>query len=194
MKHKNKSYDVEISLHFPSFLFQILDIPKKTFPKLYELHTIDFSYNNITEIDRSVFVNLLGLRHLNFTHNHLEQIESSTFGKVPTLLNIDLSYNFLKKVQRGAFGGILHCLFISYFLPTLHIDEDTLILPAIILKIVSFHEVPLKAALGGQANNGQAALMGKMMQGDNFQNYGEKDQCIYMSCVCTQIVDKAIYK
>ena len=125
MKHKNKGYfckcfDVEISLHFPSFPFQILDIPKKTFPKLYELHTIDFSYNNITEIDRSVFVNLLGLRHLNFTHNHLEQIESSTFGKIPTLLNIDLSYNFLKKVQRGAFGGILyilHIVFILYFVP-----------------------------------------------------------------------------
>ena len=117
MKHKNKGYfckcfDVEISLHFPSFPFQILDIPKKTFPKLYELHTIDFSYNNITEIDRSVFVNLLGLRHLNFTHNHLEQIESSTFGKIPTLLNIDLSYNFLKKVQRGAFGGILYTYYI----------------------------------------------------------------------------------
>ena len=151
MKHKNKGYfckcfDVEISLHFPSFPFQILDIPKKTFPKLYELHTIDFSYNNITEIDRSVFVNLLGLRHLNFTHNHLEQIESSTFGKIPTLLNIDLSYNFLKKVQRGAFGGIRNCLFILYFVLTLHID--TLIFPAIILKIVSFHDFPLKADNG----------------------------------------------
>ena len=155
MKHKNKGYfckcfDVEISLHFPSFPFQILDIPKKTFPKLYELHTIDFSYNNITEIDRSVFVNLLGLRHLNFTHNHLEQIESSTFGKIPTLLNIDLSYNFLKKVQRGAFGGIRNCLFILYFVLTF---IDTLIFPAIILKIVSFHDFPLKAA-----------LMGKMME------------------------------
>ena len=151
MKHKNKGYfckcfDVEISLHFPSFHFQILDIPKKTFPKLYELHTIDFSYNNITEIDRSVFVNLLGLRHLNFTHNHLEQIESSTFGKIPTLLNIDLSYNFLKKVQRGAFGGIRNCLFILYFVPTLHID--TLIFPAIIFEIVSINDFPLKADNG----------------------------------------------
>ena len=106
-----------VCLHFPFFLLQILDIPKKTFPKLYELHTIDFSYNNITEIDRSVFVNLLGLRHLNFTHNHLEQIESSTFGKIPTLLNIDLSYNFLKKVQRGAFGG----KFILYFVCNMYV-------------------------------------------------------------------------
>ena len=73
-----------------SFLLQILDIPKKTFPKLYELHMIDFSYNNITEIDRSVFVQLLSLRHLNFTHNHLREIESFTFGKIPTLLGIDL--------------------------------------------------------------------------------------------------------
>ena len=106
-----------LSCLFTFSLLQILDIPKKTFPKLYELHTIDFSYNNITEIDRSVFVNLLGLRHLNFTHNHLEQIESSTFGKIPTLLNIDLSYNFLKKVQRGAFGG----KFILYFVCNMYV-------------------------------------------------------------------------
>ena len=141
---KSLRFSAAVFSYIFSCIFQILDIPKKTFPKLYELHTIDFSYNNITEIDRSVFVNLLGLRHLNFTHNHLEQIESSTFGKVPTLLNIDLSYNFLKKVQRGAFGGIRNCLFILYFVPTLHID--TLIFPAIILKIVSFHDFPIGAA------------------------------------------------
>ena len=89
-----------------SFFLQIVDIPKKTFPKLYELHIIDFSYNNISSIDRSVFVNLLSLRQLNFTHNHLTQIESSTFGAIPTLLSIDLSHNRLEKVKRGAFGGL----------------------------------------------------------------------------------------
>ena len=88
------------------FPFQIVDIPKKTFPKLYELHTIDFSHNNLSSIDRSVFVNLLSLRQLNFTHNHLETIESSTFGKIPTVLSIDLSYNRLKRIKRGAFGGL----------------------------------------------------------------------------------------
>ena len=87
-------------------IFQIIDIPKKTFPKLYELHTIDFSHNNITQIDRSVFVNLLSLRQLNFRHNHLEVIESSTFGKLPTLLSLDFSRNRLKRVKRGAFGGL----------------------------------------------------------------------------------------
>ena len=87
-------------------IFQIIDIPKKTFPKLYELHTIDFSHNNITQIDRSVFVNLLSLRQLNFRHNHLEVIESSTFGKLPTLLSLDFSHNRLKRVKRGAFGGL----------------------------------------------------------------------------------------
>ena len=87
-------------------IFQIIDIPKKTFPKLYELHTIDFSHNNLTQIDRSVFVNLLSLRQLNFRHNHLEVIESSTFGKVPTLLSLDFSYNRLKRVKRGAFSGL----------------------------------------------------------------------------------------
>ena len=87
-------------------IFQIIDIPKKTFPKLYELHTIDFSHNNITQIDRSVFVNLLSLRYLNFRHNHMEVIESSTFGKLTTLLSLDFSHNRLKRVKRGAFGGL----------------------------------------------------------------------------------------
>ena len=104
-----------VCLHFPLHTsikfylltnFQITTIPRKTFPKLYELHTIDFSYNNISEIDNSVFANLLGLRNLNFTHNHLEQLRPTTFGKIPTLLQIDLSYNFLVKVGRGAFGGL----------------------------------------------------------------------------------------
>jgi Leucine-rich repeat (LRR) protein len=71
-----------------SIFFQIVDIPKKTFPKLYELHTIDFSYNNISQIGKGVFTNLLSLRQLNFTHNHLVEIESSTFGN--TVLTIDL--------------------------------------------------------------------------------------------------------
>ena len=51
---------------------------------------------------------------------------------------------------------------------TLHID--TLILPAMILKIVSFHDFPLKAD-GGKSWK------------ENFQNYGGKDQCIYMYCL-----------
>ena len=51
----------------------IQDIPKKTFPKLYELHTIDFSNNNLTEIGRSVFVTLLSLRHLIFRNNSLSR-------------------------------------------------------------------------------------------------------------------------
>ena len=50
---------------------QIVDIPKKSFPKLYELSNIDFSHNNITDIGRSVFSSLFSIRHLNFSHNHL---------------------------------------------------------------------------------------------------------------------------
>ena len=46
---------------------------------------------------------------------------------------------------------------------TLHID--TLILPAIVLKIVSLYYLSLRAAWASRA--------------DNFQNYGGKDQCIY---------------
>ena len=51
---------------------------------------------------------------------------------------------------------------------TLHID--TLILPAIILKIFSFHDELAEQPMAGQTS----------MKGDNFPNYGGKDQCIYM--------------
>lgn len=85
---------------------QIVDVPRKTFPKLYELHTIDMSYNNLTTIGNSVFTTLFSLRHLIFHHNHLEEIRSTTFGKLPTLLKMDLSYNELTKVARGTFAGM----------------------------------------------------------------------------------------
>ena len=42
---------------------QIVDIPKNTFPTLFELHTIDFSHNALSEIGRSVFVKLFTLRY-----------------------------------------------------------------------------------------------------------------------------------
>ena len=45
---------------------QIQDIPRSSFPKLYELASIDFSHNNITDVGRSVFSTLFSIRHLNF--------------------------------------------------------------------------------------------------------------------------------
>lgn len=82
---------------------EITTIPKKTFPKLYELHTIDLSYNNVSDIFNSVFQTLFSLRFLNLSHNHLESIKPSTFGPLPTLLELDLSYNNMKEVAKSAF-------------------------------------------------------------------------------------------
>ena len=48
---------------------QIQAIPKSTFPKLYELASIDFSHNNITDVGRSVFASLFSIRHLNFRYS-----------------------------------------------------------------------------------------------------------------------------
>ena len=50
---------------------------------------------------------------------------------------------------------------------------DTLILPAKILKIVAFHDFPLKAAWAdGSANGWPQQLWSKIKEEDNFQNYG----------------------
>ena len=86
---------------------QLSEIPRNTFPKLYELCSINFSHNNLTKIYRSVFAPLFSIRHINFSHNHIEKLESSTMGKVPTILTLDFSYNRLKKIKRGAFGGLV---------------------------------------------------------------------------------------
>lgn len=81
---------------------QIARIPKNTFPKLYELHTIDLSHNNVSEIFNSVFQTLFSLRTLDLSYNSLESLKPSTFGAVPTLLELDLSYNQLRDIARGA--------------------------------------------------------------------------------------------
>ena len=47
---------------------QIQEIPRSSFPKLYELASIDFSHNNITDVGRSVFSTLFSIRHLNFRY------------------------------------------------------------------------------------------------------------------------------
>ena len=52
---------------------------------------------------------------------------------------------------------------------------DTLILPAKILKIVAFHDFPLKAAwavLMDQPMADPSSSDGKIKEEDNFQNYG----------------------
>lgn len=81
----------------------ITNIPRKTFPKLYELHTIDLSHNNLSDIFNSVFQTLFSLRFLDLSHNSMEAIKPSTFGPLPTLLDLDLSYNRLKDVAKSAF-------------------------------------------------------------------------------------------
>lgn len=81
----------------------ITSVPKKTFPKLYELHTIDLSHNNLSDIFNSVFQTLFSLRFLDLSHNNLQSIKPSTFGAVPTLLKLDLSHNHLENVARSAF-------------------------------------------------------------------------------------------
>ena len=70
---------------------------------------------------------------------------------------------------------------IKFVKPTLFID--TLIFPAIILKIVSFHVSTLRPTLASYwllGAAGSSSIEGQNMEGDNFQNYGGKDLCIYM--------------
>lgn len=84
-------------------------VPRNTFPKLYELHTIDLSYNNISEIHNSIFQTLFSLRSLNLAHNSLEKIHPSTFGSLTTLLELDMSYNKLREISRGSLTRLGSC-------------------------------------------------------------------------------------
>ena len=77
-------------------------IPKKTFPKLYELHTMDLSHNEISDIDGATLSNLGTLRHLNLSYNNMTTLGGSTIA-FNTLVELDLSFNGLKDVSRSAF-------------------------------------------------------------------------------------------
>lgn len=81
----------------------IKTIPKGTFPKLYELHTTDFSYNRIKTISPAVFQPLLSLRFINLSHNALEDLKSGTFGTLPTVLELLLDHNSIKKINAATF-------------------------------------------------------------------------------------------
>lgn len=81
---------------------KLQEIPKNTFPKLYELHTIDMAHNEITHISGGVLQNLLSLRYMNLSNNLLKEINATTFGTLPTILEINLNENRLRKVSRNA--------------------------------------------------------------------------------------------
>jgi len=82
---------------------RIKTIPKGTFPKLYELHTLDFSHNRIKTISPAVFQPLLSLRSINLSHNALEDLKSTTFGTLPTVLELFLNNNSIKKINAATF-------------------------------------------------------------------------------------------
>lgn len=81
----------------------IRTIPKGTFPKLYELHTLDFSHNRIKTISTTVFQPLLSLRSINLSHNALEDLKSTTFGTLPTVLELFLNRNSIRKINAATF-------------------------------------------------------------------------------------------
>ncbi|KAG7166922.1 toll-like receptor Toll6-like 3 [Homarus americanus] len=82
-------------------------IPRRTFPELYALHTIDASHNQITTIDRSVFSGLYSIRRMNLSHNKLKILKGSIFGSLPTLLRVDMSYNEITMISRGMFASLV---------------------------------------------------------------------------------------
>jgi Leucine-rich repeat (LRR) protein len=91
----------------------IADVPKKTFPKLYELHTVDLSHNNVSIIANGVFQTLFSLRYLNLSYNQLDKIKPSTFGALSTLLELDLSNNILTDVSKGSLASLSSASYIS---------------------------------------------------------------------------------
>ena len=88
-------------------------VPRQTFPKLYELHTIDLSYNNLSEIHSAIFQTLFSLRFLNLSHNSMEKIKPATFGPLSTLLDLDMSYNKLQEIARGSLARLASCRTLS---------------------------------------------------------------------------------
>lgn len=89
---------------------QITEFNKKSFAQktpLYELHTVDASYNNISQISGNILERLKSVRLLNLTHNSLRRLTSSSLGQSPTLLELDLSHNNLVDFGSGTLVGLV---------------------------------------------------------------------------------------
>jgi Leucine-rich repeat (LRR) protein len=71
--------------------------------RLYEVHTIDLSYNAINEISGHIFEKFASVRLINLTQNALLRIGSASFGNIPTILTLDLSHNNISEISSGAF-------------------------------------------------------------------------------------------
>lgn len=89
---------------------QITELNKKSFTQktpLYELHTIDASFNNISQITGNVLERLRSIRYLNVSHNSLRRLNPTSLGQSPTLLELDLSYNNIVDISAGTLGGLI---------------------------------------------------------------------------------------
>lgn len=89
---------------------QITEFNKKSFTQkvpLYELHTIDASYNNISQISGNILERLKSVRYINLSHNSLRRLTSGGFGNSPTLIELDLSYNNLVEIVSGTLVGLV---------------------------------------------------------------------------------------
>lgn len=89
---------------------QITEFNKKSFTQkfpLYELHTIDASYNNISQITGNVLEKLRSIRLLDLSHNSLRRLTSGGLGNSPTLLELNLSHNNLVEVAAGTLHGLV---------------------------------------------------------------------------------------
>lgn len=89
---------------------QITEFNKKSFTQkipLYELHTIDASFNNISQISGNILEKLKSIRYFNISHNSLRRLTSGGLGNSPTLLELDLSFNNLVEVVSGTLVGLV---------------------------------------------------------------------------------------
>lgn len=89
---------------------QIEVIDRKSFTKvkLYEMATIDLSYNSIRSMSGNKFEQFWALRTLDLSHNNLTKLSSGSFGtNLPTLLELNLDDNQLKEVTSGSINGLI---------------------------------------------------------------------------------------
>ncbi|XP_021361045.1 leucine-rich repeat-containing protein 15-like isoform X2 [Mizuhopecten yessoensis] len=79
------------------------DIPKH-FPE--EVHVLDFTGNQITELNRQSFQVLPNVQSLRIPNNGISRIPADSFENIPHLTMIDLSSNSLATIEDGAFRGL----------------------------------------------------------------------------------------
>ena len=94
---------------------EISSITKNVFKSFSHTHTIDLSFNKITEIEDKSFEENSKLENLKLQGNNLSKISKNLFfGEFNELTELDLSFNGISSIEENAFNNLVALIVIDF--------------------------------------------------------------------------------